>query len=606
VTGRGFILATVVLATALVQRAAGDTVTVYYAPQEGDVAAATEAGPTAEGPVDELSWGYTEVGVRLWNRSTTQDHEVELILPAREDTRPYDYLARVSRRVHLPRHSSMTVSLYCPQIELGGADLAVVVDGKRLKEALPLSPGPRGGAYYYYSHRREKAPILVSNAVPASFRLEIERRYPEAYAFYRQWSSAMNRARWSDNWLGYGCYAAVVLAEEDVGTLSPQVLAALRRYAECGGMVVLCGGDGKLPQTLTEGGRRLRGTQGYAVGLGWVTTGLRWGSPGGWDSLASAWGGLGLTRQPPWATPDSSVLISPARVPTRGLFVVVLAFAVAMGPLNLYLLSRCRRQMWLWWNVPTVSIVTCLCIFAYSLASEGLTPRLRRTMLTILDENTHRATTIGFLSVYSPFTLSGGLRFGYHTEVNSLLPLRWYFSGGGRGRTVDWTESQRLASGWVVARAPAHFAVRTNEDRRERMNLRRESDGTLKVVNALGVDVRKLYLRDEAGQVYALENLRAGSEGTLKPLAGQTGPGPGPEVLRGFHASPLGARVADLFQYRGPEVLMSGCYLALCEKSPFAELPLDGAREEGGEAVVYGIFGSGNAATEPAGADQDF
>ena len=44
-------------------------------------------------------------------------------------------------------------------------------------------------------------------------------------------------------------------------------------------------------------------------------------------------------------------------MPVRGLFVLVLLFALGIGPVNLWLLSKYKRRIWLWWNVPAISLL---------------------------------------------------------------------------------------------------------------------------------------------------------------------------------------------------------------------------------------------------------
>ena len=73
--------------------------------------------------------------------------------------------------------------------------------------------------------------------------------------------------------------------------------------------------------------------------------------------------------------------------------------------------------MWLWWIVPAVSLATCLVVFTYSIASEGVHGQCRTSLVTILDENNHRASTLGFVSYYCPLTPSDGLHFSYDTAV---------------------------------------------------------------------------------------------------------------------------------------------------------------------------------------------
>ena len=57
------------------------------------------------------------------------------------------------------------------------------------------------------------------------------------------------------------------------------------------------------------------------------------------------------------------LLVAEATVPVRGLFVLVCVFGIGIGPANLWLLSRYKRRIWLWWNVPVLSLLTCLAVF---------------------------------------------------------------------------------------------------------------------------------------------------------------------------------------------------------------------------------------------------
>ena len=89
-----------------------------------------------------------------------------------------------------------------------------------------------------------------------------------------------------------------------------------------------------------------------------------------------------------------------------------------------------------------------------------------------------------------------------------------------------------LTSGWVNARVPAYFQFRKNEDRRERLTVEKKADGSLKIVNALGADIRRLYVADASGHVFEGRDIPAGAERTLdrpspnsEPRCGKCGPG---------------------------------------------------------------------------------
>ena len=57
----------------------------------------------------------------------------------------------------------------------------------------------------------------------------------------------------------------------------------------------------------------------------------------------------------------------------RGLLLVVLLFAVLIGPANLFILSRKRRQIWLFWTVPLLSLLASVSVFGYAAFAEGWT-----------------------------------------------------------------------------------------------------------------------------------------------------------------------------------------------------------------------------------------
>ena len=201
-------------------------------------------------------------------------------------------------------------------------------------------------------------------------------------------------------------------------------------------------------------------------------------------------------------------------IPVRGLFLLMLLFAVTIGPLNLILLSRRKRRIWMLWTTPVISLVTCFAVFAYATFGEGWNRHARTEGLTILDERVRRAATIGWAGFYSALTPSEGLRFGYETEVTPLPQSLTTTTA----RTVDWTHDQHLANGWVTARIPAHFMVRKSELRRERITVRREADAGLRIVNGLGADISEFWLADKDGTIYSTTGIFAGAEAKLTAL----------------------------------------------------------------------------------------
>ena len=484
--------------------------------------------------------GYVEFRVQLKN-SSTEDRIVHLSYPGTRDGWVSDG-AVVVRTVHVAGGQEVLVSLYQPPLYVARETLEVRVEGVRESKYLSVAslfghdydPGGAVRTTVLLSRnvpqdfrdikiaKTETAPgtkpAAPSETPPAAYPYPTAPAEPEQFAFLR---SELPVGQWSPNWLGYSCYDAIVLTGKEAEEMPPQVQLAVRRWVECGGTLLIHGHGA--PAAFSQGGAA-DGEGSCWVGLGRVIAGLDDGEAN-WEptykKLADA--SKRVPAYQPMEKPGNlyDLLIAEATVPVRGLFALVLLFGVGIGPANLWLLSRYKRRIWLWWNVPVISLLTCLAVFGYSLASEGFTGRGKTASMTLLDERCHRATTFGYISYYCPLTPSVGPRFGVDTDEalleHRIDPVRRFRSRGQETglRFVDWTSDQHLTSGWVAARVPAYFQFRKNEDRRERLTVEKKADGSLKIVNALGADIRRLYVADASGRVFEGRDIPAGAERTL-------------------------------------------------------------------------------------------
>ena len=393
-------------------------------------------------------------------------------------------------------------------------------------------------------------------------------------------------SEWSPQWLGYTIYDAVFLTRQEAASLPAEVSRALRRYAESGGRILVHGTDASspIPDTLHETGVEPNDEGIYYQGFGLVRpspTNIPWPS--------ELWEGTNRAETIP--NDPTLQVVGEVKVPVRGLLILVITFAVGIGPVNVWFLSRRGRKMWLWWIVPAVSLATCLIVFAYSLASEGVHGHGRTSLVTILDEKNHRASTLGYVSYYCPLTPSDGLHFSYDTAVAPLRPTEAYVNPYQyrRSRTLDWTHDQHLDSGWVMARVPACLSIRMNETRRERLSLRRDADGAITVVNGLGEGIESLHYCDEEGRIHSTGDLAAGKEAKLDKVD-----------KIGAHAKRMRKPLREVFTQnwsyslhalrQDPKSFLApGCYVAVVKESPFLADPLATAPQEGSVGIIYGI-----------------
>ena len=512
-------------------------------------------------PSGNSDHGYAEYRVSVSNHSPDKMHVVTLVLPDESFNIDPNRIRDITRSVVVGPAATAHVSLFQPPVPLHGNDLAVAIDGRLQREAIPLSLGNHAPdtSHSFASHFVLGAmgsislplslQVLVSRNVDTSeFHTHVEtlvKTIPTMSGFsvltstsgsvvtssttssstgsasYELIDLGFPVSAWSTNWLGFSRYDGVVVTEEDIRQMPSAVQSALWQYVECGGALLVLGGD-NLPEnwiSRIEIPDKSAGIANSRVGFGEFfisaemdTTSLNQTQ---WRQIVHSW----MKTATPWQAQLSVAeansrfpVVDDFGVPVRGLFLLMLVFAIVIGPVNLIVLSRKRRRIWMLWTVPVISLTTCFAVFLYATFAEGWNRYIRTEGLTILDQRVNRATSIGVTAFYSALTPGDGLHFGYETELTSQT-----FAATPIPRTVDWTHDQHLGRGWIAARVPAHFKVRKTEVRRERITVRRGEDARLSIVNGLGAEIDQFWLADTDGTIYFGRSISAGSEAELEP-----------------------------------------------------------------------------------------
>jgi hypothetical protein len=281
-------------------------------------------------------------------------------------------------------------------------------------------------------------------------------------------------------------------------------------------------------------------------------------------------------------------IVDSLKIPVRGIVIIMLAFIILIGPVNIIWLNRHGRRTWMLWTIPAISFATTLFVFAYSLLREGITPDTRIAGLTVIDQTSHRAATFGATAFYCPLTPSGGLHFEFGTEATPLVQIG---NGAGTSRAVDWTQSQHFTRGWVSARVPAFFHLRKSETRRERIQVVNEN-GKLQIVNGLGAQIESLWVADAGMNFYEARHVAAGQKAALLPSK-QSQP-PEKSGARGLNRD-FGFAIAraDELNDSAGKYLLPSSYIAVLDGNPFIENALGSAaspKRTKSSAVVFGIL----------------
>ncbi|HEY7180195.1 MAG TPA: hypothetical protein VIC84_02200, partial [Blastocatellia bacterium] len=478
-----------------------------YASDDGDVTVKIEtvtAGISGD--------GYEEYRAMIINHSMTKSHRVTIEILSVTGLAG----GEVRRSVEIAPSSTVAIPLIMPGAN-AGSSARVLIDGLRQDRPTPVD-NSRTSAWVSRTYNRYfllvspgvgKSGLMNHGAVLAGFKNATGRQDEVAYLAYE---SPM--PEWSANWVAYSSFDGVVITAEELRDAPDAARTALWRFAECGGslLIVSAGGAWEIPEQWrsrrvetvevedkedeesASTGPRLgpvfaRGAPGrsnaeeaaskkhpvtlskeihsYNVGFGNVTVidaaGAKSIPPEQWGAIKAGWRGSRPLQKTYTDIVDINKdfpVIERIGIPVRGLFVMMLMFVIVIGPINLLWLARRRAKIWMLWTVPAIALLTCLAVTGFALFRDGVRSVLRAETFTILDESSHRASTIGWTAFYAPLTPSEGLHFGYDTELAQISPELWYYYRGGGARTIDLSNDQHLDSGWITARVPVYFRFR--------------------------------------------------------------------------------------------------------------------------------------------------
>ncbi len=567
--------------------------------------------------------GYGEFRATVTNHSKTQAHKVTLLLPSYGYDSAWGSVREVRKTVELAPLSSANVTLFSPALPSYSSFADVMIDEVRQSEQVTIGSAKVGISL----SRSDVSSLLLSQQAYKSGVLNAANVEQGLKDSSGEWRIAVQSyefpvSEWSQNWMSYARFGGVLLLAEELASAPEAVRTALLRYVERGGVLLVAGNwqppaqwqarRGNIEDTAikkdesdeeeeneaqsapTTKNKPASVLPMYHIGFGAVVvTGavrLQDISTNQWKQLRHAMKNASLAQNnySSLATINQEFpVVEQFGVPIRGLFLLMLVFVIVIGPVNLIWLAKKKRKIWMLWTIPAISLLTCLIVAGFSLFGEGWNATTKTEALTILDETTHRATTIGWAGFYSPITPSEGLHFSYDTELAPQVPQYWDYRRSMPERKMDWTNDQHLESGWIAARVPTFFRLRKSEARRERLNIQQTGDGAT-LVNGLGADITQVWWADANGKIYSAENIAAGAQASmratdLKALAL-------PDRLRQVYNGEW-LKEFKAFAEKPEDALMPNSYLAVLNGAPFVEEGLKDVKLRAARNLVYGVGG---------------
>lgn len=190
-------------------------------------------------------------------------------------------------------------------------------------------------------------------------------------------------------------------------------------------------------------------------------------------------------------------------VPYRSLTLILVLFALLVGPVNLILVRRSKRPVLLLFTIPAIAIAFSVGLVGYGALAQGLDVRATSASVGVLDQRSHHGSSHERRRVFAGLAVGAGLQPGPGcvierppTENVSWSDRREYRTTYGRVLT--------LSGAWMPVRAPTDFQVGLDRAARARIDFEKTADGW-KLSNGLEATVTNLVFRDAEGNVHAFE-----------------------------------------------------------------------------------------------------
>lgn len=197
-------------------------------------------------------------------------------------------------------------------------------------------------------------------------------------------------------------------------------------------------------------------------------------------------------------------------IPMTGLTFTMIFFVIIIGPVNYMVLKKRRAEIWSLVTIPALSLLFSGAVVATVFFNEGIYSQGTGSVRTLLDQTSGLAASRGGFGIYSPLSV-GDFKFTADDRLFFYAPGK--VNGTAEGN--DYIYSGAL----VRARMGFGYAVSRSELRSEKIAVT-EKEGSVEIVNGLGVKVDSLYLRNSKGQYFKLSApLLPGARAQLLPVA---------------------------------------------------------------------------------------
>ena len=352
----------------------------------------------------------------------------------------------------------------------------------------------------------------------------------------------------SGNWQAYTSIDSVILDLSE-GSPEPAQFAALVAWCRTGGKLVVLGLSpeelDRVPALASQSGPRFEqlpedfktfeaaGLVSYRLGFGVLILERQPSAPG--EAFVAQEGSAAPVAYiadravflPAWTRPSfgrvsrqswvQGTLDAFSGLPVRSLMVLMVLFALLMGPVNFLWIRKRKQPMLLLVTVPGIAVVTSVLLLLYGIFSQGLDIKSITKSWAVLDQRTQVATSAEVREVFAGSAPSGGMR---PEPTTCVFPEARYWSGSFRSEfrfVADQTDGLLLSGDYFPVRQPFSQMILSDRPTRLRLDVN-DTNGSIAISNALGAGIQSLLLRASNGDYHYLKQpLGEGANTTLQP-----------------------------------------------------------------------------------------
>ncbi|MFZ5951826.1 MAG: hypothetical protein ACOYXC_14035 [Candidatus Rifleibacteriota bacterium] len=500
-------------------------------------------------------------------------------------------LEQVTRRFKIAAGETRVESLFFPVMDFSSQGMKVEIDGYVLQENL----------FDYLSHYRDyyrKRQTLVDNRIARS---EFEAVFGSGRGSHDVETSSFDGSygQMDSSWLGYSQFNSLIFYAESLAQMTPETRIAIFNYVRAGASMMILGNfelpsdfvaiEAKVPENLHDfrafsgGFGRILMTQEDA--LTQVATAS--GNPFP-DLNQDPFASINSRSRSPLTFTDQEV----KTVSVQWLMIIIYIFAFVIGPVNVYVLHKLEKKIWVFWTVPVASAICCLFIFAYYWLFESSTLLVKKRALTLLDERNNQAITLGNFAVYSSASRADGFKFSYDTEVRPIMARNYRNTDG--GKIINLDDGQNFAEGWIRPKIPRYLHLRTVHLRRERLTIEKGGNDEFQILNGLGARAKRIMVRMADGKLYECSGVKPGDKASLflsnKMVSNRSSRKP-VDLYEMFNSEWY-----DNYDFliKEPEYyLNSGMYIAVLDGTPFIDKQSFERSDSQEDSVVIGYMSNG-------------